>query len=58
MLTPGEDGFDGEFGQRLHPCEDGQRKALGDKELGGFGTPGDEHGGDDDAGCGPEDGPW
>ena len=54
LLMPGEHGFHRELGQRLHPGENGQSKALGDEELCGFGAPGNQDGGEQDARSGPQ----
>src|SRR5439155_17818769 len=47
---------DGELGQRLQPGEDREGEALGDQELGGFRTPGDEEGRREDGGKCPQRG--
>src|SRR5258708_6232129 len=53
---PGEDRFDGELRQRLHPGEDRKCESLRDEKLRRFRGPGDEEGGEQDAGDGPERG--
>src|SRR5260370_38027936 len=53
---PGEDRFYGELRQRLHPGEDRKRESLRDEKLRRFRGPGDEEGGEQDAGDGPERG--
>ena len=57
LLFPGEDGFDGELGQRLHPRENGEGEALRDEKLRGLRAPGNQQRGKQDAGSGPQGGP-
>src|SRR5690348_5232098 len=48
LLPPCKHSFHSELWECLHPSENCQGKALGDKELGRFGAPGDEKRGDKD----------
>ena len=54
--VPRDHGFDGELGQRLQPGQHREGEALGDQELGGFRTPGDEEGRRENGGKRPQRG--